>query len=216
MNKSKTGRPADHGVAVNCKRQRASWRCAPAGDTARSVHITGVGEDAAAARRTSSETRTAGNSVLLEKLTIPQAVHKIPHILWNPKGHYHVHNSPQLVPILSQMKPVHASPTIRFNSVDKKNQLDVTFCILSLLLVAQHVSGNHVSIIRSWRLRDIIASSMDALPANRSWQPFCSHGTYQHEALTSRSRQLLMIGTWLPETCWATNRRERIQKVTSS
>ena len=26
--------------------------------------------------------------------------------------------------------------------MDKKNQLDVTFCILSLLLVAQHVSGN--------------------------------------------------------------------------
>jgi len=25
--------------------------------------------------------------------------------------------------------------------------------------------------------------------------------TYQHEAITSRSRQLLMMGTWLPETC---------------
>ena len=34
--------------------------------------------------------------------------------------------------------------------VDKKNQLDVTFCIfISLLIVAQHVSGNHVPIIRS-------------------------------------------------------------------
>ena len=49
---------------------------------------------------------------------------------------------------------------------------------------------------------------MDALPANRSWQPSCSHGTYQHEAITSRSRQLLMMGAWLPETCWATIRRE--------
>ena len=57
---------------------------------------------------------------------------------------------------------------------------------------------------------------MDALPANRSWQPPCSHGMYQHEAITSRSRQLPMMGTWLPETCWATIRRERIQKVTSS
>jgi len=28
----------------------------------------------------------------------------------------------------------------------------------SLLIVAQHVSGNNVSIIRSWRLRDVIAS----------------------------------------------------------
>ena len=43
--------------------------------------------------------------------------------------------------------------------VDKKNQLDVTFVfIISLLLVPQHVSGNHVPIIRSRRLRDVIAS----------------------------------------------------------
>ena len=59
--------------------------------------------------------------------------------------------------------------------------------------------------------------SMDALPANRTWQPSCSHGTYQHKAITSRSRQLLMMGTWLPETCWATIRRKiKIQKVASS
>ena len=78
--------------------------------------------------------------------------------------------------------------TVRCNSVwIKKNQLNVTFVFfISLLLVAQHVSGNHVPIIRSWRLRDVIAScwyvpwlqegcqvrlagsaSMDALPTNR-------------------------------------------------
>jgi len=34
-----------------------------------------------------------------------------------------------------------------------------------------------------------------------SW---CSHGTYQHKAITSCSRQLLMMGTRLPETSWAT------------
>jgi len=108
-------------------------------------------------------------------------------------------------------------------SVDKKNQLDVTYVFfISLLLVAQHVSGNHVPIIRSWRLRDVIVScwyvpSMDALPANRSWQPSCSHGTYQHETITSRSQQLLMMGTWLPKTCWATSRREiKNTNVTSS
>jgi len=28
---------------------------------------------------------------------------------------------------------------------------------ISLLIVAQHVSGNHVPIIRSWQLRDVIA-----------------------------------------------------------
>ena len=48
----------------------------------------------------------------------------------------------------------------------------------------------------------------DALPTNRTWPPPCRHGTYQHKAITSRSRQLLMMGTWLPETCWATIRRE--------
>ena len=108
--------------------------------------------------------------------------------------------------------------------MDKKNQLDVTFVFfISLLLVAQHVSGNHIPIIRSWRLRDAIvcyiagSASMDALPANRSWQPSCSHGTYQHETIATRSRQLLMMGTWLPETCWATSRREiKNTKVTSS
>ena len=31
------------------------------------------------------------------------------------------------------------------------------------------------------------SSSMDALPANRSWQPSCSHGTYQHEANITQS-----------------------------
>jgi len=36
------------------------------------------------------------------------------------------------------------------DSMDKKNQLDVTFVFfISLLIVAQHVSGNHVPIIRS-------------------------------------------------------------------
>ena len=49
---------------------------------------------------------------------------------------------------------------------------------------------------------------MEALPANRTWPPSCSHGTYQHKAITSRSRQLLMMGTWLRETCLATIRRE--------
>ena len=44
-------------------------------------------------------------------------------------------------------------------SVDKKNQLHVTSVFfISLLPVTQYVSGNQVPIIRSWRLRDIIAS----------------------------------------------------------
>ena len=41
---------------------------------------------------------------------------------------------------------------------------------------------------------------------------------YQHVAITLRSRQLLKMGTWLPETCWATCKGEikDSTKVTSS
>ena len=65
---------------------------------------------------------------------------------------------------------------------------------ISLLIVAQHVSGNHVPIIRSWRLRGVIAlcwyvpclqegcqvrlvgsASMDALPTNQSSAPDDGH-----------------------------------------
>ena len=55
-------------------------------------------------------------------------------------------------------KKVSSIKLIKLNNVDKKNQLDVTFVFfISLLIVAQHVSGNHLPIIRSWRLRDVIA-----------------------------------------------------------
>jgi hypothetical protein len=52
----------------------------------------------------------------------------------------------------------------------------------------------------------VFSASMDGfVPAKRSWQPSYSHGTYQLEAMTSCSRQLLMVVTWLPETCWASS-----------
>jgi len=40
------------------------------------------------------------------------ASQEIPLILWKPEGHYNIYKSPQLVPILGQINPVHpTSPT---------------------------------------------------------------------------------------------------------
>ena len=97
------------------------------------------------------------------------------------------------------------------NIVDKTNQLDVTICILyfssnSCSTCFGQPCAHHPELTSAWcyslvlvcavaagRLSSPVGScatnpSMDALPANRTWQPPCSHGTYQHEAITSRSR----------------------------
>jgi hypothetical protein len=42
--------------------------------------------------------------------------------------------------------------------IRKTNWMSLFVFFIPLLIVAQHVSGNHVPIIKSWRLRDVTAS----------------------------------------------------------
>jgi hypothetical protein len=47
----------------------------------------------------------------------PLCVKEIPRLIWKPKVHYRVHNSPLLAPTLSQMNPVHILTPNFFKSI---------------------------------------------------------------------------------------------------
>jgi hypothetical protein len=66
-------------------------------------------------------TLTPWSRVLHKKLRVRTASQEIPRILWKPKAHHCVHNSPPPVPILSPMNPIHIPkpcfPKIHLNVV---------------------------------------------------------------------------------------------------
>jgi hypothetical protein len=53
---------------------------------------------------------TLRSRVILEKLIVPQLVKKFQHLM-NPNICYCIHKSPLCLPVLSQINPVHASPS---------------------------------------------------------------------------------------------------------
>jgi hypothetical protein len=52
---------------------------------------------------------------------------ELPKALWNPKVHHCVHKSPSLVPIQSQIDPVHAIPTYLY-----KNYFNIVTCRVTI------------------------------------------------------------------------------------
>ena len=76
--------------------------------------------------------------------------------------------------------------------MDGRKQPDVNFVFfISLLVVAQHVSGSRVPIIRSWRLRDVVVSCWSV--------PWLREG-FQDRLAGSASYGLGVLRTWLA-TC---------------
>jgi hypothetical protein len=68
---------------------------------------------------------------------------EFPNLLWNTKVHHRVRKSPPLVPILSQMNPVH-----NFPSYFSKMGLNIECSLCRLIRCPEHLIGRHCGISR--------------------------------------------------------------------
>ena len=91
-------------------------------------------------------------------------------------------------------------------TVDKKNQLDVTFCILYLSSNSCSTCFGqpcaHLSVCLSVCLSIYLSIYLPTyLPIYPSIHPSIHPSILNYDARSTTHRQLLMMGTWLPETC---------------
>jgi hypothetical protein len=126
-------------------------------------------------------------------------------LLWNPQVHYRIHNNPPLVPILSQMHPVHTHPPyfpktliilsshlslVKSSGIFFFRFTDQNFVCISHLSHACHMPLqshlhwllNHNNIL--WSAKDMKLLITQSSPVSRNFLPLTSKYSPQHPVIT--------------------------------